>query len=369
MTVLTPMEQRLQTLEAAAKELHTLQDQFSRALGPAQAAMRPQLTEVSRRVCNLRAEALKTLQPGDLNGFIRAIGVVHAYETCKTLGIGSFQALLACTQNQFALWARPHNLGWGAADAVPLRIDPDIVMRVEAVIRSLGCRWREPHEKARVRLPEPVLSRAFDPSFDPKARFKPEDFSGYAHPSLVNGIPGVCGKITDELNRRGIYSWEDLTLRSLSDLQRLGFHGSADLERPEGQFALVQREMRRRGLRFLREQPPAAVAMDAIDTDRINPESIIVKELLSFEDKIKVRDAVGNVVSVIQSDNEMKDRVGAEDATQVHAGYGDQGAGAHGVVEIFAEEEEQEVDVKEEEDAPQPAQSAPAPSAPPTPPS
>ena len=128
----------------------------------------------------------------------------------------------------------------------------------------------------------------------------------------------------------------------------MGLHGSANPAQPEGQLALVQREMRRRGLRFNREAAPTAVEMGAIDVDKINRDVIDEKELLSFEDKIKVRDKIGQVVSTIDVDNEFNDRIGAEDEAQ---GY-DQGV-TIGVVDNYTEEGE-ETDVAEE-DVSQPA--------------
>jgi hypothetical protein len=343
---LTPMEQRLRDLERAVGEHHQLEAQYQQLSGPQAAQIKAKLDEAARRVRMLRVAALQTIQSGDVASLIRALGVVHAYEPCMLLGVGSLPGLISCTRSQFSLHARPQNLGWGASDAIPARIDEAIVIQVTAVLHSLGLRWREPHEKGRVRLPEPVLSRAFNQRFDPKARFRTEDFEGYAHPTLVRGAPNVCGPIVNELAARGLYCWEDLTLRSLADLRRLGLHGSQDPARPEGQFALVQREMRRRGLRFQKEAAPAAVEMDVIDVDKINRESIDEKELLSFEDRIKVRDKVGQVVNTIDVKNEFEDRVGAED--EAAHNYNEQ-VGTAGIVEAY--EEGEEVDVVEEEAA------------------
>lgn len=339
--MMTTTEQRLQELERAVAEYRTLSHAVSQMLPPAAATERPRLQAMADQVRRLRVAAFQSLQQGDVYSFIRALGVNHAFDACVTLGVGSLQALTSCTRNQFALWARPQNLGWGAADAVPTRIDADVVAQVEQVLRSLGLRWREAHEKPRVRLPEPVLARAFNVNFDPKKRFSLDDFMSYAHPTLVNGVKDQFGKITDELAARGIYSFEDLSTRSVADLKRAGFH-------PQ-QIPLLQWEMRRRGMQFRQEQPMTPVAMDAIDVDKLDPQQIDEKEVLSFEDRIKVRDRVGNVVSVIKSVNEFDDRVGAED--DVHAGYGDQGVSAMGVNEHYQEEDEG-VLVKEEDDQP-----------------
>ncbi len=350
--MLTVTEQRLQDLEKVMAEHRNLSLAVSQMLPPAAAKERPRLAALVDQVRRLRVAAFQSLQQGDVYGLVRALGVNHAFDACVILGVGSVQALTSCTRNQFALWARPQNLGWGAADAVPPRIDPDVVSAVEGVLRSLGLRWREAHEKPRVRLPEPVLSRAFNTNFDPKKRFGLEDFSSYAHPSLVRGIPGQFGQITHELNARGIYSFEDMSLRSIADLKRTGL--------AEPQLSLVQWEMRRRGMTFQKEQPMAAVEMDAIDVDKINRDDIDEKDVLSFEDKIKVRDKVGTVVGIINSANEFEDRAGAE-SDDVHAGYGDQGSSAMGVKEAYVEENEGE-DVRDEDDA----QSAQQPAAPST---
>lgn len=345
--MMTTTEQRLQELERASAELKALTQEVAGMLPPAAATVRPRLQALAENVRRLRVAALQSLQQGDVYGFIRAIGVNHAFDACMTLGVGSMQALTSCTRNQFALWARPQNLGWGAADAVPTRIDPNVIAQVEQVLRSLGLRWREPHEKPRVRLPEPVLSRAFSVNFDPKKRFVIDDFSSYAHPAIVHGIKGQSLSIVDELAARGVYSFEDLSMRSIADLKRVGL--------PQQHVPLIQWEMRRRGLQFQKEQPMAAVEMEAIDVDKLNPETIDEKEVLSFEDKIKVRDKVGNVVSVIKSDNEFDDRVGAED--DVHAGYGDQGVSVMGVNEAYQEEDEGVI-VQDDDDQPAQAGSA-----------
>lgn len=97
----------------------------------------------------------------------------------------------------------------------------------------------------------------------------------------------------------------------------------------------------------------AAVEMDAIDVDRLDPQSIDDKGVISFEDRIKVRDKVGNVVGVINAANEFEDRVSAE-SDDVHSGYGDQGSSAMGVNENYQEEGEEETVV--DDDDSQPAQ-------------
>lgn len=362
-------ERRLEELEKAAAAHADLVMSASKMLPPAAAVLRPKIVASTDQVRRLRIAALQSLQQGDVHGLVRAIGVHHAFDACMTLGVGSLQALISCTRNQFALWARPQNLGWGAADAVPVRLDPGIIAHVDSILRSIGARWREPHEKPPVRLPEPVLSRAFNPNFDPKARFRIEDFSSYAHPSIVYGPGGPNSRTTivHALMERGIYSWDDLGFsgvgappadaprRTLSDLRRTGLN--------EGQLALVQWEMRRRGIRFHRELPPVPVEMGAIDVDKINPESIDEKDVLSFEDRIKVRDKVGNVVTIIKSENEFDDRAGAE-SDDVHAGYGDQGSSAMGVNEHYVEEEGEGELVQDDDD--QKPSATPQPSAPPT---
>ncbi len=364
--MLTPMEQRLQAIEQAMVQVTRLQNAQQQAIGQAQGALTAQLTEAYGRVRQLRVAALAALQQGDVHGLVRILGINHAYDACIILGVGSLQALVSCTRNQFKMIGRPDNLGWGAADAIPPTIDDSVVNAVGGFLRSIGRRWREPHEKPFVKLPEPVLSRAFDASFNPKMRFKPEDFLSYAHPTLVHGIRDQCGSIINELGARGIYCWEDLTRRSAADLRRTGLHGSHDPTKAEGQFALVQREMRRRAVRFLKETPPVDVAMEAMDVDRINRDEIDEKEVMSFEDRIKVRDKVGSVVGTIDVKNEFADRLGAEEQEgDVHAGYADQGNNPLGVAEEVIDNPIEE-DVKDDDDPPEQVQEGQATVVPPT---
>lgn len=309
------------------------------------------LDELRKRVKKLRVGALQSIRQADVGALTRAIGVMAAYPIFLKLGVGTLPALISCTRNQFALWARPATLGWGGT-AVPERIDEEIVKQVESVLASIGLRWREGSEKPKVRLPEGVLGGQFPPSSerDPadspeqdqkknpkRRRFADADFLDYAHPSIALGVSGRTPPLKKALEALGIYCWEDLELRTAADLKsRLD----------ERQFSTVQWEVRRRGMLFQREEKPAIVFMDAIDADRINPDSIREETVVSQEDRVKVRDKDGKLVGIIDSKDEYQDRVGAEDDLQASSSEG-----PLGIVEGYEEHAvEEEVAVEEQDE-------------------
>lgn len=305
------------------------------------------IEDLGKRVKKLRVGAFHSIKTPDAANLTRAIGVVHAYPVFLTLGIGSVPALISCTRSQFALIARPASLGWGGA-AVPDKIDDDIVKQVEAVLTSVGLRWRENNEKAKVRLPEAVLAQQFPPSEeqDPeknprRRRFSEQDFVGYGHPSVIAGISGRTPSLPKALSMIGLYCWEDLTFRTSAELKAL---------LTEQQFSIMWWEMRRRGFLFQREEKPAVVFMDAIDADKINPDELKEEMVVSHEDRVRVRDKDGKVLGVIESKNQYTDRVGAEDDLQSEGG-------AEGPLGITENYEEREV---EEEAVPDPEEDAPA---------
>lgn len=300
------------------------------------------IEDLGKRIKKLRVGAFHSIKQPDAANLTRAIGVMHAYPVFVTLGIGSVPALISCTRNQFALIARPASLGWGGA-AVPERIDEDIVKQVETVLQSVGLRWRENNEKAKVRLPEAVLGHQFPPSDEPdpaknprKRRFSDQDFMGYGHPSVIAGISGRTPSLTKALSTIGLYCWDDLTYRTAAEMKGL---------LTEQQFSIVWWEMRRRGFLFQREEKPAVVFMDAIDADKINPDELKEEMVVSHEDRMRVRDKDGKLVGVIESKNQYTDRVGAEDDLQNEGG----GEGPLGITENYEERE-----VEEEAVAPEP---------------
>lgn len=259
-------EQLLALLEKATAQLSKFQNDVLQLLPPAQQAAQPKIMEMRETVKKLRILALRSIKPGDAWSLTRAIGVGHAYDVFLELGIGSLPALVCCTERQFMRIARPPAMGWGREN--PPQTDPSVVIEVKQVLMSLGLKFLDPKEhndrqlaaKFKVKYPEPVLSQTFKPDFDVKKRFASDAFKGYANPSIVCGIPNKFKSIVDELMARGIYCWEDLTQHTTQDLTRAGFPGV--------QVPVVQYEMRRRGLFFLREEKPAIVYQDMFDVDK-----------------------------------------------------------------------------------------------------
>jgi hypothetical protein len=336
------LEQVLQNIERWNVELTRLEAEQNSLPPQRRVALQGQMNALREKIAALRVVAFRSIRQGDLKTFVRALGVPHAYDACLILGIGSLQALVSCTRNQFKLLARPEALGWGAADAIPPQLDMTVVDQVEQVLRSLGQRWRAPNEKPRVKLPEPVVSRDFDHTFRASERFEQSgrEFASYAHPLLVYGVANKTRSLIEELAARGVYCWDDLTLKTEQDLIRLGMD--------RRQVKTVQYEMRRRGLTFAMDQMPASVVMDFIDADRFGDCKPVTE--ISQEDVIRVRDKDRKLVSVIEADDEYRDRVnsGADDEQLIAPREGE-----YGVVNDFAEygEDEGETPVSDDEPA------------------
>lgn len=299
------LDQVIQELDRTRVALIQVEREQHALPTPRRGALQGQVDALREKVASLRLTAFRAIKQGDLKNFMRILGVNHAYDACRILGVGSLQALVSCTRNQFKLLARPESLGWGAADAIPPQIDISVVNEVESVLRSLGLRWREGNEKPRVKLPEPVLSAEFDHTFRMKERFDPScrEFGEYAHPTIAYGVANKTRNIVAELSAHGIYSWEDLTNKTEQSLL------SAGLDRRL--VKTVQYEMRRRGLTFLKEQKPQAVVMDLIDADKFGDKVKQVTDV-SQEDVIKVRNKQRELVAVIEADDELRDRIGAD---------------------------------------------------------
>jgi hypothetical protein len=260
-------EQYLVALDRATVQLSKFLNEVLQQPPPAQQAAQPKVAELRETVKKLRILALRSIRPGDAWSLTRAIGVGHAYDVFLELGIGSLPALVCCTERQFMRIARPPAMGWGREN--PPQTDPSVVIEVKQVLLSLSLKFHDPASadskalvaKFKVKYPEPVLSQAFKPDFDSKKRFTGDSFNGYGNPSIVNGIANKFDSIVKGLYLRGIYCWDDLTKHTTQDLVRAGFPGV--------QIPVVQYEMRRRGLFFLKEEKPSIVYQDMFDVDKM----------------------------------------------------------------------------------------------------
>ena len=205
-------EQHLVALDREIKSLVDFQKQIGVMPPVEQQKASIKVREHQEQIKRLRIAALGSIKPGDVHGLIRAIGVPHAYPIFMELGIGSMHALVSCTRKQFQRIARPGELGWtGGANDVPPQTDEGLVIDVSGVLASLGLQWRQPAqgqkpaEKPRVKLPEPVLSKDFNPALDTNTRFANDAFDGYGKPLYVRGVLGKLKSIVQELAVRGIY--------------------------------------------------------------------------------------------------------------------------------------------------------------------
>lgn len=335
----------LNALDSSVRLLHDLSQRMSALVsGPQNTTtsiqinqLQSQIASVKREAQSHRIKALRSIEPGDASSLTRAIGIPSAYPVFIELGIGSFASLLSCTRRQFEGIARNAKYGWGAINDHPPLIGHGVVDQIDIVLKSLNLNWRDPNDKnVKVRLPEPVLSKRFDRSFDPKTRFipgvKPSPFHGYCHPRLVYGMSGQFDEIVVELARRGVYTWEDLTNRSASSLVNSGF--------PACQIPVVQREMHRRGLDLAKTVDPAQVTLDHIEVDKIKPH-ITVETVMGQEGHVEAKDKDGKVVGVMNEKDEYNDRLGFEGDVE----HFSDGSVAGGVAEDFREisdEEDQE---------------------------
>ena len=343
------LEIRLREFEEAQREVARLErEQSLLPQVPAQ-AMRPQVEVAKKEMLRRQLEAFKTVEPGDLDGFIRALGVHVAYRPCRILGISSLRALVTCMRSQFRLLARPVWLGWAGGDSpdmIPaVQEDIDTVARVEAVLRSHGLRFREKNEKKHAMLPEPVLARVTDK----KARFSDVDFADYAPPAVVNGqiLIKQAGQrpisIVQELARRAIYTWEDLEGRTASSIKDTGLH--------EWQFRTVAYECERRGILFQREVKPTAVEIETVDVDRMDPTKTREVTNLSVEDRISVRDKDRKLVGIINEESEFRDRIGTqEDLTNQGGSYESIVGILEEIYEAGQQPEEEDVPAEEREE-------------------
>lgn len=284
MTIQPTAEQWLSALDREIQKLVQFQKQIALLPPVEQQKAMSTLREHQEQIKKIRISALGVIKPGDVHSLTRVIGVPHAYPVFMELGVGSLQALVSCTRKQFQKLARPPEFGWtGGANDMPPQADEQLVIEVSGVLASLGLRWREPAspdgkrpaEKPKIRLPEPVLSKEFNPSFDPTPRFAPDAFDGYGKPAFVRGVPGKWKSIVEELALHGAYSWDDLTRKTAGDLIRSGVHRI--------QVQIIQYEMRRRGLLMLREEKPSLVYQDLFDLDKHGAREFLNKDTGQME--------------------------------------------------------------------------------------
>jgi hypothetical protein len=282
-------EQYLAALDREIQNLVDFQKQIAVMPPVEQQKAAIKVREHQEQIKKLRIATLGAIKPGDVHSLTRAIGVPHAYTVFMELGIGSMQALVSCTRKQFQKVARPPQLGWtGGANDVPPQTDEGLVIDVSGVLASLGLRWREPAsadgkrpaEKMKAALPEPVLSKEFNSSFDPTIRFSDDAFDGYGKPAYVRGIPGKMKSIVQELAVRGLYSWDDLAPHIGKDGRASG-RTPGDLLRSgvnKIQVQIIQYEMRRRGLFMHKEEKPSLVYQDLFDQDNFAAREFVNKE-------------------------------------------------------------------------------------------
>lgn len=350
-------EIRLREFEESQKEVSRLEREQSQLPQVPAQAMRPQIEAAKKAMLQRQLAAFKSVEVGDLDGFIRALGVHVAYRPCRVLGVSSLRALVTCMRAQFRLLSRPIWLGWlggDSPDMIPaVQEDIDTVARVEAVLRAHGLRFREKNEKKHAMLPEPVLARVTIKG----ARFTDADFSDYAHPAVVNGqiLVKQAGQrpisLVQELARRAIYTWEDLESRTATSLKESGLH--------EYQFRTVAYECERRGIVFQREVKPTAVEIETVDVDRMDPTKTREVTNISVEDKINVRDKDRKLVGIINEESEFRDRIGTQEDLANQGGSYESIVGIlDEIYEAGQQPEEEDVPAEEREEVPPEPQGA-----------